>query len=468
MALRLARQVSPLLRCCRCRAASGSNQWRRLAIRVQAQQQKGLSDVFSITALRAGGSHEQRVATHSQQPWQAPPPPPQQWQQQPDPRQHFSDSLQQQWDPQQQQQQQQPQQQWQQPLDPQQQQQQQQQSFSNQQIAQEHYPEQQQPPVYDQQQPFYDQQPQQPPPQQQQPQQPPPADREYVVYDAELVNSVSLTLLVAAPPATKSFPSGSTLTKVIATTYAGGGYAKSIPVELEGWGAAAAALAAVRSGEPVTVNGRLDASAPPGVRSSSGSSALPRLRVVVDQLWWIDPATVPAGAAAAPIDPRYTTSGNLSGGGQASGPPGVPMRRIPPAEQLATQFNAPGGSFLAIAEQYGVLPGTLLNKLLDGAKGGAAPVDWSKAVHEVEQFASDGAIAVSEVAPAVDGWVAANPTAVNQDGSPKKALVRGALLGHPTLGARLQQAEAAAGTMAPTYALISTALAARAAGVRLY
>jgi len=242
------------------------------------------------------------------------------------------------------------------------------------------------------------------------------------VFDQELVNSLSLTSVVQAPPLHKAFTSGNQLTKVLVSTYAGASFVKSTPVELEGWGDVAAQMQALQPGDPVTVNGHLAADGPRGGGAAPARGA--RLRVVVEKIWWIDPATVPPTATAAALNRQYTYSsgagagavGRAAGGGSSSiGGGAMPMWRTPLISEIAAQFAAPGGSFLAMAAQYGVLPTTMLQKLLNAAAQGL-PTDWGKLVHEVEQFASDGAVALSEVAGAVDAWVAANPGAVNADG----------------------------------------------------
>lgn len=328
--------------------------------------------------------------------------------------------------------------------------------------------------------------PAQQPPQYQQPpdayQQPPPPAAAYnataaaaaatsgdlVVFDSGLINSVSLTGVVAAAPTTRHFSSGKSVTRLVLSTFAGPSpFVKSFPVEVEAWDEAGAALAAVPPGAAITVDAHL--------RGDRG-----RLQVVADAVWVVDPATIPGDAAAAPYDPNVAPAagGYFGGAGGASGERGGWREsKTPPPSELAAAFAAPGGSFVALAQQHGVLETALLEKLLDAAKAGRAPVDWEKLSHEVEQFASEGAVPLSEVATAIDAWAAANPGALRtKDGSLKMAPIRTQLLAHPALGPRLQAAEAAraqasgssVGSQSGTYALIRMCLGAKAAGVALH
>ncbi|KIY92336.1 hypothetical protein MNEG_15627 [Monoraphidium neglectum] len=124
-----------------------------------------------------------------------------------------------------------------------------------------------------------------------------------------------------------------------------------------------------------------------------------------------------------------------------------------------------------MSQQHSLKPSELIDLLLEAARGGA-PLDWPKLAFEAERFASDdGSVPASEVAAAVDAWLAANPGAPpNRDGTPRRKLIREGLLAHPQLGPRLRAAEEAegGGGLSGTYALISLALGARAAGVRLH
>jgi hypothetical protein len=353
--------------------------------------------------------------------------------------------------------------------------------------------------------------------------------REYVFFEPALVNALSLTGTVASPPAPaprRGARGEAAVTTVRVTTYGGGGEwgpAAPLTLELEGRGSVGTELAALEPGDPVTVNGHLEA-------AGGGATGL---RVVVDAVWWVDPATLPpravggagaggggggGGAAAGgeppPLPPPPGSSGvpprsgsaPPGGGAPAAAPaapgaagasssaraprapppppPPPPQRRTPPPAALAAAFCSPGGSFVELAARYGVEPTSLLAKLLAAAAGGA-PLDWGKLCHEAEQFATggDGGAALADVAAFVDAWVSANPSAANRDGSPALRAVRAALLADVRLGPGLAAAEAAAGAAAAaeaggggsgaraqggTYALINIALSARALGVRLY
>jgi hypothetical protein len=325
--------------------------------------------------------------------------------------------------------------------------------------------------------------------------QPPAPPEEYVFFEPGLVNTLSLTGLVASRPALRRLAGGEARASAALVTCAGPGRAEPARVQLEAWGSVAARLAALPAGTPVTINGHL-AAGPIGGRAGGGvgggSGRAQRLRVVVEAVWRVDPDTVPAGTAAA-------AEAALNGGGAARGPatggavaplprPAAgaahgrclpPRPRAPPDAALAAAFCAPGGSFVELAGRYGLPPGGALSKLLAAAAAGA-PLDWAKLAHEAEQFASAGSdgpcAALPEVAEAVAAWVAANPGAANRDGSPKRARIRAALLADPRLGPRLAAAEAAAGaegggggarSAVGTYVLIGLALGARAAGVAL-
>ena len=306
-----------------------------------------------------------------------------------------------------------------------------------------------------------------PPPPPQQQQQPAPAGAEppapfdaaeLVKFEADLVNSLSLTGVVAAPPVFKSFESGKAVTRLVLTMYPGGHFARSGHIEVEGWQAVAMQLAPLAPGTPITVNAHLSV--------SSGPVGPPQLRVTVDACWLVDPATVPPGFAPAPYSGQHVLGSDGSGGAAAT---------LPQVSQLMGEYNAPGVGLVALAAQYGVPPSTLLTRLLDGSARRLAPgLDWGKLVRDVEQFASDGAIPLREVAAEIAAWAAANPAAVNKDGSPTRTLVRGALLAHTRLGPQLAAAEAAmrvasgsSGGKSATFALINVAIAARAAGVAL-